>query len=299
MENDDFPMLTPHRLGFEPKKKKELQPDEDLELEEVATGEPPPDVEEDAFAIEIASVLKVESPAVRDTIERTECFGYGFYIDPADADEGDEGGICLQTDCDLYGLCRLVWTRSTDTDKPDAEEQAENKVNNRRRTLDGMRERHPYVPSGRPVDDLAKKIWEMVGQPPAINNNWAYPPSRTPKEKEAAARNFRDRWGGGLVISRRINYHQFFLEGAHLMRFWTRSAGGGWLDLSPEIAQALVKLNELEVQEVPRQKDGLTHKRYRFYPHRCWISRKRHLNRLRRAFKEFGILAEEVPGETK
>lgn len=297
MPNDDqFPMLAPHTFGVKPKEK-----EQDLEIddEEESTGEPPTAVEEDRFAIEIERILTVESPAVRDTIKRTECFGHGFYIDPVDVPEGDEGGICLQTDCDLYGLCRLVWNRASDEAK--APDQTTETVKERKVfTLDGMRERHPYVHAGRPVDDLAKNIWEMVGQPPMINNNWNYPPSRTATEKKAAAKVFTDRWGGGLVISRRINYHQYFLDGVHLLRFWTRTAGGGWLDLNPSIAKALLKLGEIDVQETPKRSDGETNRRYRFYPYRCWVSRRRHLNRLRRAFEAYGILAvEENPGGTK
>jgi hypothetical protein len=292
---DPSPLLTPHALGFEPKKKP-VDPEEEPEVE----PEPEPDpVYVDPFIEEIDKIRLSQSPAVRDTIERAKCFGRSWYIDPALETESDpdEGGICQQFECDLRALCELVYQRATKTKLVQKKEEEpmtaaerfvkrrENKKN-KRKSPEGMYERHPYVSTDRPVDKIALALWHMVGAPPAMPDHWNYPPARNKEQRAHARRLFIDNFGDGITVSRRITYHQYFRDGAHWMRFWVRHPGGGWLDFTSDLAVKVMKHCDLKLENCSRRALRQPH---RFYPYRVYVSRQRHLNRLAKVFEAMGI----------
>jgi len=294
---DPSPILTLHTLGFEEAKKPE-EP-----VEETVEDEPEPEpVFIDPFVEEIDKVLMSQSPAVRDTIGRAECFGRSWYIDPAyetDTDP-DEGGICQQFDCDLRSLCELVHQRSTQMDLSQekheepltAAERFVARRESKKKSPDGMYERHPYIPSGRPVDKIALELWNMVGAPPAMPDAWTYPPARNKEQRTHAKRLFIDKFGDGITVSRRITYHQYFCDGAHWMRFWVRHPGGGWLDFSAALAKKVMKYCDLKLENCTTRAQKQPH---RFYPYRVHVSRQRHLNRLVKVFEALGITPHQ-PG---
>lgn len=281
-KDDSAPLLTPHALGFEPKKKPP-QADDD----EVPEPQPEPEpIYVDPFVEEIDKVRKSQSPAVRDTIDRADCFGRSWYID-----EGPEQGLCQQWDCDLRGLCELVYQRAKKIElaQEKDDEPTSSSTVQRSKSPDGQYERHPYVDAGRPVDKVANAIWNLVGAPPAMPDSWNYPPARNKDQRAHARRLFIDSFGDGILVSRRTSYHQYFRDGAHWMRFWVRHAGGGWLDLSADLSKQVMKHTDLKLENMSSR---ARHQPHRFYPYRAYISRQRHLNRLGKVFEALGIVPQ-------
>jgi hypothetical protein len=294
---DNMPMLTHHAMGFEkPKKPLDLEDEE-----EVPRPEPMP-VTIDPFIEEIAKIKHSQSPAVRDTIERAPCFGRNWYIDHAltAGEDLDEGGICDQWDCDLRSLCELVYTRSTgkeieqqknddpvsyqDTQEIPPQGKSKKKIKPKIRKYT----RFPYVDQGRPIDKMATLIWELLGGPPSLPDSWMFPSVKTKQDLDLAPHQFRDRFGPGIMVSRRTNYHQFFKEGSHFLRLWMTAPGGGWMDISGSLAKVILKIaTDLKLEHPPQK---MLRKRYRFYPYRTFIHRKAHLNRLAEVFEHLGIV---------
>lgn len=298
--DDNFPMLTPHALGFEPKKKTE-----ESELEEEIKEEPET-IPEDRFPIEIEKIKKTSSPVIREAIERASCFGSGFYMDPSeviDDEEDDEGGVCLQMDCDLRNLCHLVFVRSTKTDPLEFDEVEEPplefvpQIVKRKGGWKGTKKQvprtvltQPYVNLGRNVDKLADMIWKIVCSPPIIDSRWNYPPADTLPRLEKAKQKFVGMYGNGMVVCKRFQYHQYYLDGAHFMRYWLRTSGGGWLDMCPELCKIVEKHREMPLKESYRNKDGFLSKDFKFYPYRVWIAFPHHVKRLRHALWDLGLV---------
>lgn len=306
-KEDPFPMLTPHKLGFEVQKRKEESEDQEEEPQEE-----PEDVEIDPFIEEIEKVRRVESPAVRDTIDRAKCFGYGWYVDPQEItdEDDDDGGFCTEVDCDLFksNLCEMIWTRATRGQQIEREEQQEEisttlkkSKKKKEKYRDGMYEKYPYVDRGYPVDKLASEIWQMVGCPPEIPGLWLHASFRNKLQRQIAKETFVRKYGDGLLVSRRRNYHVYILDGASVFRFWVRHPGGGWLDMCKEISQLVLKLDDKELElKTPRQTSISTKSRYRWFPGTVWVSRKRHLKRVRIIFEKFGIyvdMEQEIGGK--
>jgi hypothetical protein len=275
----------------------------------------------DPFVSEIEKVKRGVSPEVKDSMERATCFGYGWYTEPAQvtADDDDPGGPCLETECDLRRLCQLVHERARQATAEQKEPEPEKtrtlvvlrksrKKRGRPRLQTrvvpkskwkgtGKYERHPYVSTQRPVDLIANGMWEAFGQPPALPGDWTYPPSRTIEEREQAKVYFVKQFGPGVVVIKRMQYHQYFVDGSHLMRYWVNAAGGGWLDLNPSLSRIILKHNSMDVEQTP--KSGRKTK-YRFYPYRTYVSRQKHLNRLIDALAEHkgtGVTPPNEPGE--
>ena len=295
IENDPAPLfLVPRK---EPEEEPEVEP----------TPEPPKaKVSVDPFVFEIEKIKRGASPAEKDTMDRAGCFGYGWYTDLSQVteDDDDPGGPCLETECDLRRLCQLVYQRSSEILEGQREPEPE-----KTRTLivlrksrkkrgrprlhtkivpkgkwkgTGKYERISYVSAGRPVDLLAHDMWEAFGCPPSLPNSWTYPPSRTLEQRELAKKNFVKEFGDGVVVTKRMQYHQYLVDGVHLMRYWVNAAGGGWLDLNPPLARIILTHNSMDIEQT--SKSG---RKYRFYPYRTYVSRQRHFNRLIDALTEY------------
>jgi len=298
-KNDPMPILTHQALGFDAPKKK-LDPEDE---EYLPRAEPEPPVIADPFLEEIAKIKRDQSPAVRDTIDRASCFGRHWYVEPVMTSEQDEGGICTEIDCDLRFLCELIYSRATGKqieqqkdedpvsfmDTQDIPDQSKKKLKKKRtRTYT----RFPYVDQGRPIDKLATQLWKLLGGPPSLPESWSYPTVKTKQDRAAAPQQFRDRFGPGIMVSRRLNYHSFFRNGSHFLRFWMTVPGGGWLDVSKEFVKVAMKTaSTLNLENPP---PGHGH-RYAFYPQRIYVFRQSHMNRLAKVFANLGIvpLAEQ------
>lgn len=281
----------------------------------------PPEVKEpvDSFISEIDQIKRGVSPEVKDTIDRATCFGYGWYTDPAQFVEGDDdpGGPCLQTECDLRRFCELVYNRAgkviEEAKEPEPEKTRTLVVRHKSRKKHGRPrikekivprgkwkgtgkyDRHPYVATGRPVDVLAAGMWEALGTPPVLPDWWMYPHSRTLQQREEAKETFKKNFGGGVVVTKRMQYHQYFLEGDHLMRYWVNAAGGGWLDLNPSLSRIILRHNSMDVEQTP---ESGRKTKYRFYPYRTFVGRRKHLNRLIEALADHkGIKIVSVTDE--
>ena len=306
-EHDPVPILIPY--GSAPKQEQKI-----TEPEEPAPEAPPEPVEEDRFQTEIESIKQSASPAIKDTIKRADCFGVGFYIDSLEIDdsEGDQGGVCDQMDCDLRSLCHTVYCRATGEDplevfeyaleEPDYYESIpekrsqKKKAKKKKNTYFNVRMTDPYINLGRPVDLLALKIWQMVGSPPAIDTGWTYPAARTDEQLKIAKAKFTRKWGEGLVVCQRISYHQYFLNGVHWMRFWTRTHTGGWLDVNPIMAKVIFRHKEFKLHETYKRPDGTANKSFRFYPYRIHIEARRHLTRLKHVLIDLEMLSDDYGG---
>jgi len=298
-KDDTMPMLTHHAMGFKQPKKKI---DDDGDEFEEPRPEPEP-MSIDPFIEEIAKLKASQSPAVRDTIERAPCFGRNWFIDSVIATENDTdvGGICDQWDCDLRSLCELVYTRALGVEQKKEESPASYQdtqeippqtigKNKRKKIKVKVRKytRFPYVDQGRPIDKLATLIWELLGSPPALPDSWMFPSVKTKEDLELAPKQFRDRFGSGVMVSRRSNYHQFFRDGFHFLRLWMTAPGGGWMDISGDLAKAVLKVvPTLKIEHPPQ---GMLRKRYRFYPHRVYIHRKAQVDRFAEVFEHLGIM---------
>lgn len=282
MEDKDFaPMLTPHALGFEPKKKTPAEQEEEIVMPRPKTQP----VTIDPFEMEIEKTRSGQSPAVKAAIEEAECFGRSWYLE-----YGPEQGICQQWDCDLRSLCELTYTRATNPAEEKGPLSISKKPKKKRRFPDGLYEKRTYVNYGRPVDFIAEALWCLAGGPDSLPTDWNYPPARDKEERKHARRLFIDGFGPGILVSKRTNYHTYFREGAHWMRFWVRHTAGGWLDLTPELAQTILRTTDLKLENVSHRQ---VQKPHRWYPWRTFIGRKKQLNRLEKVFAELGIAPYE------
>jgi len=235
----------------------------------------------------IAKIISNEPrEAWRDAIRKADCFVREWF-DPTD------GSFCSQLECDLRELCQATW-ESVDGDltlpgemlAAPARVRVLGKKKKRGRPPGkskkkrwqepkwegtGKYERVPYVSTGRPVDLIAQNIFEYLGMPAHLPTDWFYGPSRTQAELNQSREAFVGRFGEGLYITQRSSYHQYLLDGEHLMRLWVNAAGGGWLDCSRELSRSLLRAGTLDLVKTPAS--GRSTK-FKFYPYRTFISRK-------------------------
>lgn len=284
-KDDVVPMLTHHALGFEPPKKKVDEDDEDCLPE---PEEEPGPVFVDPFIDEIKKTWDSQSPVMKEAISGAECFGRQWYVDPAVNPR--EGGICPQEECDLRTLCELIHTRvgkietaTTAKEEKEIKKEAKKQLKSRK-----LHRRYPYIAQGRPIDQLADKLWRLVGGPPHLPNRWAYPPSKTPKEQEVAQKIFIELYGSGILVSKRTNYHTFFRDGLHWMRFWVRHPRGGWLDLVRSLSDQVGEI--VPTMERENMIERMVQPAHRWFPHRVYVSHHQHLAQLGKVFTAMGII---------
>jgi len=221
----------------------------------------------------------------REAIRNADCFIREW--------RDEEDSFCDALDCDLRDLCQATWESiEGDLTLPGEALSAPARV----RTLGGKKkrgrppgkahkrpkgkpkwegtgkyERVPYVGTGRPVDLIAKDIYEYLGMPAHLPKDWYYGASKTQADLNQAKEQFVERFGAGLFAIHRTSYHQYLLDGEHLMRLWVNAAGGGWLDCSRSLSRAILKAGTLDLARTPVS--GRSTK-FRFYPHRTFLSRK-------------------------
>jgi len=293
-KTDMMPSLFPHNLGFSKPAKKADQETAEEDAEAATIKEPQAIPPADPFEEEIARIRRAQSPAVLEAIDASPCFGRQWYVDQYDDPNGEEeSGICPEDGCDLREWCQLVWQRASqqqlDQSTESPPERAEEVLLKRpgKKRLDGKYLRHPYISTGRPVDKLAHRVWELLGGPPELPTTWTYPPAKTKEQQDHAAWIFKEIYGEGLICTKRQNYHQYFREGKHFLRVWVRLPGGAWFDLSPLLAKAVVKYTDLNVEQLSLEKRKT--KPYWHYPYRIYIHKMKNLMRLAKAFEPLGI----------
>jgi hypothetical protein len=254
-----------------------------------AEGPPTPPVVEpevDEFAKVIERTISNEPrPEWRETMEAAECFVRLFWEDGK--------GYCDDTDCDLLQICGAAWSSvkgtyaATEEVAPPAQIR---RIGKKRKKLTdkkkrnkwkgtGKYDRAPYVDAGRPVDKIASIIWEFLGKPPALPPKWYYPTCKTVETKKAAIEHFVDKYGDGLLVNRRASYHQYMLDGEHLMRLWVNASSGGWMDCSRSLSKAILRMRTIYFEKTP---ESGKQTKYRFYPYRVFLSRPKSIEHFKK-----------------
>jgi hypothetical protein len=245
---------------------------------------PPKKKKRDAFDRAIAQVLKGEPREDwRETISETGCFAREWY-------DKDDGSFCDQLECDLRDLCEKTWNKvegglSADS-RINAPAQVRRLGKKKRKAKPkgpsrgkwkgtGKFDRVPYVDQGRQIDRVANAIYQFLGSPASLPIGWTYPVSKTKEQQESARTEFRETYGHGVFVIRRASYHQYFANGAHLLRLWVNAAGGGWADCSGELSKVILKEGK-GIFEVTPSTGKKT--KFRFYPYRIFLSHPRSVN---------------------
>jgi hypothetical protein len=266
--------------------------------EKLRTEGPDPVVspEEYKFIKAIDNILKNEPRAEwRELIKSSSCFAKMWR-------DSDDDSICDELECDLRDLCQATWTSikggytsAEDSLTTPARVRLLGKKRKRGRPPKkkkkklagcGRYERVPYVSTGRPVDEIARALYEFLGAPPRLPTTWYYGASKTQAQVNEARELFINEFGTGLFIIERSSYHHYMLNGDHFMRFWVNSAGGGWMDLSPMLTKAIMRTGRSDPAKTPAS--GRSTK-FRFYPYRVFLSSKK-------SVKQFKIALTNVAG---
>lgn len=250
-------------------------------------GPPPkrvPKIEKDDFDKAIEKVLAKEPrDEWRETIRNQRCFVRCWY------DEEDRS-FCTEMDCDLRDLCESTWesirggieARGDDDSiiTPSPTRTIGKRIRKGVRQSPriprfkwkgtGKYDRVPYVDQGRPIDHIAHTIWSLLGDPPTLPSDWCYGTSQTKDQEEQARNQFVSVFGTGLYVIRRASYHQYILNGYHLLRIWVNSAGGGWVDCSQDLSRNLLQDAKNMIERTPAS--GRKTK-FRFYPYRVFLSK--------------------------
>lgn len=244
-------------------------------------GPPMPQVtaaEEQAFAKAITNILKNEPrPEWRELIEDSKCFARLWR-------EEDES-VCDELECDLRDLCQTTWNSikggytapQEGLGTPARVRQLGKKKKKGRPGKpkyqnSGRYQRTPYVSTGRPVDLVAREIYEFLGMPSHLPPSWYYGASKTQAQVNEAKELFVSKFGSGLFVIERASYIHYMLNGEHLMRFWVNAAGGGWMDLNRDLARTVMRYGKRDPAKTPTS--GRSSK-FRFYPYRVFLSSKR------------------------
>jgi len=227
----------------------------------------------DPFTVIIKKLARGESPAVREAMEGTACFARLWYSDE-DQSFCPETGCQLRKLCETayhkaVGSIEAEIEAESEMAKVNVEEvenvveavaRAEeanlegdtlNKVNFQRGLkkqkkikvkkifAKSLKVRLMYEDKGQPVDAYVKAFWEALHSPPELPSDWAYQAVASLEQRCFAAKWFSQRYGKGMMVSRRQSYWQFFYNGMHFGRFWVNSARAGWLDCNLWLAQEL------------------------------------------------------------
>jgi hypothetical protein len=248
-------------------------------------GPKPPRKKRDAFDKAISQVLKGEPRADwRDTIKETSCFARQWF-------DKDDGSFCDQLECDLRDLCEKTWT------KVDGGLHADSRINapaqvrrlGKKKTRakkpktaahgkwkgTSKYDRVPYMDQGRQIDRVANAIFQFLGSPASLPAGWIYPVSKTKEQQERARTEFCEMYGRGVFVIRRASYHQYFVDGAHLLRLWVNAAGGGWVDCSKRLSKVILKQGKGIFEATPSTGKKT---KFRFYPYRIFLSQPGSVN---------------------
>lgn len=144
--------------------------------------------------------------------------------------------------------------------------------------------RTQYVDKGRPVDLLAKALFQEL-QVANVNNEWfqELSPFELPDhwdycgvgsliQRQESQRRFCASYGHGIRYSKRgSSYHVYFYNGMHLLRFWVNAAGGGWLEMNPHLAEEVERTELSHSCSITETYRRSSREKYRFYPKRIKI----------------------------
>lgn len=230
-------------------------------------------------------------------MEQATCFGRNWYMEsaPVFGIESEESGICTEIECDLRSLCELTYTRATGKHIEQRNDSAVKAGVGRpkRKKAKSVRayKRFPYVDQGRPVDKFAAELWRLLGGPPSLPDVWVYPPTRTIQAREVAIKSFVTRFGSGVMVNKRHNYHVYFKDGKHFVRLWMSHSNSGWLDTGVLVAKAIIRLvPSMQLEDVPSGGISKSHKaRYYFFPYRVFLRRRPQLDQLGKVFHYLNI----------
>lgn len=234
-----------------------------------AEEEAPPD----PFLPVIQKMAKGESPAVREAIQGTACFARMWYSDEdesfcpetecqvrklceaayhkavgsveaeieAEAEASEYHADAVGNITEVVGRAQEAVLEGDSLNKVNLQRSMKKhkKVKVKKILIKSLKQRLPYLDRGMPVDTYVSAFWKAMGQPPELPPDWAYQAVASLEQRCFAAKWFSQRYGKGLVVSRRVSYWQFFYDGMHCGRFWVNSARAGWLDCNLWLAQEL------------------------------------------------------------
>lgn len=247
---------------------------------------PGPVTSTDGFKRAINNILKNEPRAEwRELIRGSECFARLW------RDEDDS--VCDELDCDLRNLCQATWNSvkggyispHESLGAPAQVRQLGKKKKGHppktaKRIIGGRYSRTPYVSTGRPVDRIAREIYEFLKTPSHLPNAWSYGASKTQAQINEAQEQFISKFGSGLFVIERASYIHYMLNGEHLMRFWVNAARGGWMDLCSDLARTVMRFGRMDPAKTPIS-GGST--KFKFYPFRVFLSTEKSVDQFKEA----------------
>jgi hypothetical protein len=274
VDMDPAPLLMTPRMEAAIKRaaEAELQPKEHVELAEV---EPEQEEENDPFANVIDRISKSESPRVRAAIQRTGCFAR-LWFNAEDDSFCDEMECEIRRLCEAaYTKAMGVQEAPVVTQQTVQLDHIEAKVMQRvlraleqpgdelhddlARVVQGrkfqkkkkiyhpttlrskskrLKRRHvPYLDRGLPVDEFLRNLWLELGSPSALPERFRYLVSATRVQRSIAAEWFRNHYGDGLLVSKRLSMWTFFYEGMQVCRCHATSASVSNVDCNPFLVE--------------------------------------------------------------
>lgn len=270
---------------------------EELRREGPKPKEPPAPKKRDKFDRAISQVLRGEPREEwRETIRETACFARGWY-------DEDDGSFCDQLECDLRSLCEKTWIKVNGGLHADSRIAAPAQIRSigkkttkaKQKTTTTYRgkwkgtdkyDRVPYIDQGRQIDRVANAIYQFLGMPASLPAGWTYPKSITKEDQRIARMEFRATYGKGVFVIRRASYHQYFVNGAHLLRLWVNAAGGGWADCNEALSKLILQNGKGTFETTPSTGKAT---KFRFYPYRIFLSRPK-------SVEEFFQVLTKCPG---
>lgn len=249
--------------------------------------------EEDPFEKAIKKVLANEPrEEYREAISETACFARMWKLHP-----GSEEHCEMAVECELSNHCEQTYNTVIHLiQEKEANKKAIKKPSKKvaqkhelersgrknkyinRKLWQGKYSRIPYVYQGRPIDNIAKALFEFLGEPPHLPLDWKYGPSVTQSQHNDSIDDFILRYGDGLFVVKRHSYHMYMFQGRHLFRLWVAQRYGGNCDLCEELVNIVLRLNKLPVEKTPRGESKASRVKYRFFRQRTYLS---HVNSVR------------------
>lgn len=253
----------------------------------------------DVFEPVIKKLKVSQSPAVKSAIENTPCFAKVWYSQ-------EDKDYCPEIECGLRNLCEAAYHQAVESVEAEVEvkeemegirpserilkvieggekvqeddlakiKQSGRKLQKKRRGRASTKPRNtsqnvsvPYVNQGRPVDVLASMLSASLNPKELeLTDNWKFR-IKTVEMRKAAKVAFEERYGSGMVCSKRASYHLYLWNGMYLLRFWVNAANVAIVDMNPHLAQEADRCG-LRTFETPVKNPKHN---YNFFPKRTKI----------------------------
>jgi hypothetical protein len=233
MNNDNHPMP----IFICPSNKKEETVDDILD----EFGEPKKEIlkpKKDPIKEIIGRIKKSVSPAVVEAIDSCDCF-ISLWCDP------DTGGYCDELECDLRPFCEQGYHDVNGFEHAPTREEVEKEVKEEKQ----KKLPKPYIDRGWPTDKFVDTIWQYLNKPPAIEH-YEYGKLTTLEDRWESQQAFIAEFGEHLQLIRRSSYHMYFYKGIHIVRLWTNTKKGFWIDLHRSISKSFGRLG-FKTRKVP------------------------------------------------